>query len=101
MNFLCFIFIVFLFVVLILSIFFLLPYKGNKWVVLLVLGIIFSAILCFTYHYVMSLGNNIEGLLPNCTFLCKGGRNQPQSTNCIQSGAANKGTLKTCISTKI
>ena len=80
MNFMCFIFVVFLFVVLTPSNFVRLPQKGNKWVVSLVHGIIFAVILCFTYHYIMSLGSNIEGfkpirvvnktLVPDCNVIC-------------------------------
>ena len=61
MNFVCFIFIVFLFVILTPSNFVRLPQKGNKWVVSLLHGILFAAILCFTYRYFMSFGSIVEG----------------------------------------
>ena len=83
MNFVCFIFIVFLFVVLTPSNFVRLPQKGNKWVVSLVHGIIFAIILRFTYHYFMNLGNNIEGYKNNCTKVCGDAK---QSRECNQVG---------------
>ena len=59
MNFLHFIFTVFLFVVLTPAIFVRLPPKGNKWIVALVHGIVFATIYYLSNHF---LFRRLEGL---------------------------------------
>lgn len=62
MNIFHFLYVVFLFVLLTPAILVRLPPKGNKWIVALVHGVIFSLILLLTNHYVSGFGKNLEGL---------------------------------------
>ena len=65
MNFVYFLYIVFLFFVLTPAILVRIPPKGNKWLVALVHGVVFAVILLFTSDFVLSLGKKMEGLTTN------------------------------------
>lgn len=67
MNIFHFLYVVFLFVLLTPAILVRLPPKGNKWVVALVHGILFSVILLLTNNFVSTFGKNLEGLSENMT----------------------------------
>jgi hypothetical protein len=62
MNIFHFLYVVFLFVLLTPAILVRLPPKGNKWVVALVHGVLFSVILLLTNNFVSTFGKNLEGL---------------------------------------
>jgi len=62
MNFVYFLYIVFLFFVLTPAILLRIPPKGNKWLVALVHGGVFAVILLLTSEFVLSLGKKMEGL---------------------------------------
>ena len=67
MNIFHFLYVVFLFVLLTPAILVRLPPKGNKWVVALVHGVLFSVILLLTNNFVSTFGKNLEGLSENMT----------------------------------
>jgi hypothetical protein len=105
MYLICLIFTVLLYVVLTPSNFVRLPQNGNKWIVSIVHGIIFVAILHFTYHYCMSSKNIIEGAKvkssstkKNCDGVC--GKNGKYNAYCNHIAVKEKGKNVTYNCTK-